>query len=281
MPRFKKIIKRIIDPCNFEVTPIPDKKDDLHILLYNSFLCCFDNVTVINNDTSDVLCGAITGTAIAKRSLFTNVDLTMATLHNTIVINGIGVAPTRDDLAERMLLIKLRKITSEKRCTDAQIWGDFKKSLPEILGAIFNTLSLAMKEIKEITTGDISRIGDAFVEMIAIAKALGITEEKFRQIFANNVQALQEARSTSPLVEAIKEFMANNQGRKFQGKADKVFTKIRDNFSGDKDLLPQSASHFTRRLEKEHENLLKNGFRINIDDTGVNGTDVCIIKRKK
>lgn len=275
-----KIIKRIIDPCNFKVTPIPDKKDDLHVLLYNSFLCCFDNVSNISEDFSDVFCGAITGTSIAKRSLYTNNTLSMATLHNTIVVNGIGVVPTRADLAERMLLIRLNKITSKERRTDTQIWQDFEKTLPEILGSIFNTLSRAMQEIQKSKANDISRIGDAFVEMMAVAKALGISEEKFRQIFDDNVEALKQVRSSSPLVEAIKEFMTNYQGRKFQGKADIVLKKIRDNFLGDKTLLPNSASHFTRLLEKEHENLFKNGFRVNIDDTSANGTDVTVIRKK-
>lgn len=275
-----KIIKRIVDPCNFKVTPIPDKKDDLHVLLYNSFLCCFDNVSNISDDFSDVFCGAITGTSIAKRSLYTNGNLTVATLHNTIVINGIGVVPTRDDLAERMLLIQLNKITSKERRTDTQIWQDFEKTLPEILGAIFNILSLAMQEIQKSQTTDISRIGDAFVEMISIAKALGIDEVEFRRIYNDNVEALKRVRSSSPLIEAIKEFMAKNQGRKFQGNANMVLTKLRDNFSGDKSLLPQSASHFTKRSELEHENLMKNGFRVNIDDTFANGTMVTIIKKK-
>ena len=275
-----KIIKRIVDPCNFKVTPIPDKKDDLHVLLYNSFLCCFDNVSAISDDFSDVFCGAITGTSIAKRSLYTNGKLTVATLHNTIVINGIGVVPTRDDLAERMILIRLNKITSKERRTDTQIWQDFEKTLPEILGSIFNTLSRAMQEIQKSQTNDISRIGDAFVEMIAIAKSLGIDEVEFRRIYNDNVETLKQVRSTSPLIESIKEFMTKNQGRKFQGKANDVLMKIREYYSGDKSLLPNSASHFTRQLEKEHEKLLNSGFRVNIDDTSANGTDVSIIRKK-
>ncbi len=276
-----KIIKSIVDPCNFKVTPIPDKKDDLHVLLWNSFLCCFDNVSGISDDFSDVFCGAITGTSIAKRSLYTNGELVVSKLHNTIVINGIGVVPSRDDLAERMLLVKLEKIKPGERVTDSQLWARFNDALPEILGAIFNTLSQAMREIMQNEVKDISRIGDAFVEMVAIAKALGINEEEFRRIFNENVAALNQVRASSPLVEAVTEFMATVKGRKYQGKADTVLSKIRDNFSGNRSLLPNSASHFTRRIEAEHENLLASGYRVNIDDTGAGGTEVTIIKKKK
>lgn len=276
-----RVIKRLLDPCSFDVTPIPDKKDDLHVLLYNSFLCCFDNLSGnISTDISNVFCGAITGTAIAKRSLYTDVDLKMATLHNTIVLNGVDISVTRDDFLERMLLIKLRKISSAERRTDAKIWGDFTKLLPEILGSIFNTLSSAMNEIKIIQENNITRIGDAFVEMLAIAQALGISQEKFRQIFDDNKEALKRACSMPPLVEAVKETMTSLQGRKLQGSANTVFKQIYKNYSGDKTALPQSASHFTRQLDKEYANLTKNGFRVNIDDTGAQGTQVAIIKRK-
>ena len=275
-----KFIKRIIYPCNFKVTPIPDKKEDLQVLLYNSFLCCFDNVSAISNDASDTFCGAITGTSVAKRSLYTNGKLTVCTLHNTIVINGIGVVPSRDDLQERMLLFRLEKIASNKRVTESKLWQMFDEALPEILGSIFNTLSVAMQKMRTLQTNDIARIGDAFVEMLAIAQALGISEEKFRQIFNDNKEALKKACSTSPLIEAVKETMASLQGRKLQGSANTVFQTVYKNYSGDKTALPQSASHFTRQLDKEYESLIKNGLRVNIDDTGAQGTQVAIIKRK-
>lgn len=277
-----KIIKRLSDPCNFDVTTIPEKKDDLHILLYNSSVCCFDNLNnkSLSNDVSDLFCGAITGTAIAKRSLFTNKDLTMATLRNTIVINGIDVAPARADLAQRMLLVKMSTLTSTNRRTESEFWGAFKEAKPEILGSIFNTLSVAMQKMKNLQTNSIARIGDAFVEMLAIAQALGISEERFRQIFDDNKEALEKARSTSPLIESVKEIMISLPSRKLQGSANFIFKKVHDKFSGDKSLLPQSASHFTRQLEKEHGNLLKNGFRVNIDDTGAQGTQLSIIKKK-
>lgn len=276
-----KMIRQIIDPCKFEVTTIPDRKDDLVTLLYNSFLCCFDNVSYITNDESDIFCGAVTGTAVTKRSLYTNGELAVANLHNTIVFNGIGVVPGRDDLAERMLLIKLKKLISKDLKREKNLKENFKKALPEILGSIFNTLSAAMQEIKNINEKNPARMADSFVEMLAIAKALGITEEDFRKIYADNVEELNRARVSSPLLEAIKECFDNEKSRKISGKAESVFRKIYENFSGDKATLPTSASHFSRKLDEEYANLLKAGFRVNIDDTGATGTEISIIRKKK
>lgn len=44
--------------------------------------------------------------------------------------------------------------------------------------------------------------------------------------------------------------------------------------------MPTSASHFSRKLDEEYANLLKAGFRVNIDDTGATGTEISIIRKK-
>ncbi len=276
-----KMIKRLIDPCNFEVTTIPDKKDDLVVLLYNSFLCCFDNVSNISADVSDIFCGAVTGTASIKRALYTDSELSISRLHNTLLINGIGVVPGKDDLAERMLLLKLDKLKPQELKGDNYIWTKFESQLPYILGSIFNTLSKAMTEIKNIKPQKSHRMADAFEEMLAIAKALGINEDQFCKIFYKNVDALQRARLSSPVVEAVKEYASLIPSRKIEDSAEKIFETVYENFSGDKSLLPNSASHFSKQLDEKHSEFLKSGLRINIDDTGAKATRISIIKRKK
>lgn len=276
-----KIIKKLIDPCNFEVSTIPNKKDDLVILLYNSFLCCFDNISSISAETSDVFCGAITGTSVAKRALYKDSELTITNLHNTIVINGIGVVPGKDDLAERMLILKLKKLSSTELKTDGNIWQNFDNALPEILGAIFNTLSKAMEEIPNLNLKKLPRMANSFVEMVAIAKALGISEEKFYDIYQSNVETLQQARGSAPIVEAVEEYALQVSGRKIEDTAENTFKNVRGSYSGDKKMLPNSASHFSKQPDEHHEELLKRGVRVNIDDTGAKGTRITIIKKKK
>ena len=276
-----KLIKKIVDPHSFSVTDLSTKKDDLFTLLSNSSLCCFDNVSKIPPDISDIFCAAITSTAVAKRSLYTNNDLNILNLHNTIVINGIGVVPEKDDLAERMLFLNLKKLSSSNLKPEAEVWQDFEDALPEILGSIFNTLSIAMHKINDIEATNLPRMADSFMEMLAIAKALDISEEEFRRIYDKNKNELEQARAGSPLVTAIREYMADVPGRKVIGKANVIYTEIYNAFSGDKSLLPNSAPYFSKALDKEHSNLLNAGFRVNLDDTGAKSTEITIIKRKK
>lgn len=137
-----------------------------------------------------------------------------------------------------------------------------------------------MNEIKNVKEADLPRMAQSFIEMVAIAKALGIEEDDFRRIYENNKRELEQARLGSPVVNAVREYMTSVPGRKISGKASELYAEIYDAFSGDKTMLPSSSSHFNRVLDKEHSNLLKSGFRVNIDDTGANGTEITIIKKK-
>lgn len=275
-----KMIKKIIDPANFDVTTIPDSKDDLRVLLNGSLVCCLDNASDITTAVSDLFCGAVTGTTMIKRSLYTNDDINVSTLHNILVINGIGVLPKRDDLRERMLMLNLKKLSPNQLKLETDIWEGFENDLPEILGSIFSTLSKAMLELQTMKANNLHRMADSFFEMIAIAKALGVSEEEFRNIHEQNRNALKSACSDSPLVKAVTEFMATVPGRKFTDKATVAYNKICSNFSGDKSLLPGSASHFSRCLYTESEKLDKVGFRAFVDDTKATSSEITILKKR-
>lgn len=275
-----KLTQVVISPCEFSVTTLPDAKDDIRVLLKNTLLCCFDNVSKISNDVSDLFCGAITGTSTVKRSLYTDGEPNVSHLHNILVINGIGVVPEREDLAERMLILKLKKLQKDQIKQEAEIWSAFREKLPEILGSIFNTLSAAMSVVGTIDTKNLPRMADSYVEMAAIALALGIPQDEFRAIYDANKAELEQARVGTPLVTAVKECMETVVGRRLHGSASEVYQNILGTYSGDKKLLPQSASRFTRKLEDEYGNLAKAGFRVNIDDTGAKSTEITIIKKK-
>ena len=273
-----RIIRDIIDPSRLRIAPMPKKIDDILVQLYNSSLCIWDNVTTISDECAELCCGAITGTVASKRSLFTNSELSILPLSNTIVINGIDVVPMKDDLAQRMLLLKLQSISSSDRKTDSEIRAQFKADLPLILGSIFETLKKAMVEIQKPVPKDKARLADAYVEMWAIAKALDIPEEKFFQIYEDNKKALQQIRGHYPVVEAVKEYLCKQKGRKVIKTSEQMYKDVYNSFSGDKSSFPNSASCFSKALEEHQAELRKEHVRFIIDDTGAQSSTITFIK---
>ena len=278
-----RVVRALIEPCEVDITPLSKKIDDVVNILSNLYLVCYDNVRSISQEQSDTLCIAVTGSTVTKRALYTNNDLCVQKLRNVVVINGISAIPKEADLAERFLVVTLDKIDGSKRKREKDFWDSFHKSLPYILGAIFDTLSSAMTYMQSLSLANMPRMADAFADMLCIAMALGLTEDEFRSIYDENVAKMNQLRSASPLVTAIKEYMDGPMAgkRSVKDKAEPLFEAIKANYSGNKSDLPGSASYFTQALDNEHEKLKNAKFRANIDDTGARFTTVKIIRRKK
>ena len=189
-----KIIRKILDPSQLNVSSLPSKNDDFVTLLTNAYMVAFDNLDTLNKQQSDILCSAITGATIAKRILFQTNELGVYELHNTVVLNGIDIMPAESDLAERCLLLNLKKIEKTARKLDRNIEDDFEADLPEILGAIFTTLSKAMHLFNELDPREKPRMADSYVEMLAIALALGVSENDFNAIYFENLNKIDKAR---------------------------------------------------------------------------------------
>lgn len=274
------IIGELIDPSPSEKCLLPNSQDDLETLLAAHYLCCFDNVSLIPRTYSDVFCSAVTGGSVARRQKFFDKDLIYLPLHNVIVINGIGITPAESDLAERSLFFPLKKLTSKVLKPQSELEGTFQIVKPEILGCIFNILSSAMKTIDSIEPQNPPRMADAYKEMLAIADVLGISEDEFERMLAENTQTMDKARAVNPIVEAVCEFMEKIGKRRFEGSSTEVFNAIRNSYSGSKGLLPANAASFSQKLNQLDAPLKAAGYRFIIDDTGVRNNRITIIKPK-
>ena len=278
-----KITRQSIDPSRLQTNIMSEKKDDLFSTLSNSYFVAWDNIAdQMSKETSDILCAAITGATIAKRKLYTTNELGVYELHNVILLNGLDVTPAQSDFASRCLLLKLNTIDGKNRKTDSEMEALFLSLLPGILGAIFNTLSEAMRIIEQIRPTRRPRMLESYTEMLAIAVALGITETEFERIYFHNITALDKARSNIAIVEAVQEYMNSPYvtGRSIEGKVTDLYMKICANYSGSKRDMPKSASHFSRKLKQEVKTFDAANLTINLDDTPADGTKLKIIKNK-
>ena len=276
-----RIARTLIEPSGADISYLSNKKEELLNTLSNLYLVCFDNVRSISKEQSDLLCSAITKGTATKRALFTDNDMYVQKLHNAVLINGISAYPKESDLAERFLVVNLKKLTPDKIRCEKEFWDSFNNELPYILGAIFNTLSKAMRCYETLSLKNMPRMADAFADMVAIALALGISEEEFRTIYDDNVAKMNRLRSETPLVKAVKDLMNNSNGKRFvEDTAEKTLALLKSNYTGDVNDLPADGSHLSKVIDEEHQALSEAGFRINIDDTYSDATKIKIIKKK-
>lgn len=275
-----KMVRTIIDPSMLKPEPLHPKMDDLITRLTTAYFVAFDNIDGLSKAQSDLFCSAVSGANTSKRALYTTNELVVYELHNTLVFNGIDIVPAESDLADRCLLLKLRRIDEGKRKTDRTIKQKFEQDLPEIMGAIFSTLSEAMRIFPTITLTRMPRMADAYLDMLAIAMALGVSQAEFEEIYFGNLQALDKARADIAIIQAVHEYMTSGfvTGRVLEGTMTEVYNRIKNNYSGSPSDLPKSSSHFSRKLHHEYNALYAAGYTVNIDNTSADSTRIKIIK---
>ena len=104
-------------------------------------------------------------------------------------------------------------------------------------------------------------MADAHLEMLAIALALGVTQERFEKILQqNNAKLTAVYAEQNRLVEALATFMGTKN--KISGSATTVYTDFYESLVGDKRFFPKSASALTRKLNEERVAIEAAGFRV-------------------
>ncbi len=260
-----KLIQLLIDPTLVTKALLPASVDELKNHLATNMLVAFDNTKKLSDDFSDILCAATTGATFTKRKLYTDIEMMVLNVRNIIVLNGIDIVPKKTDLLERSLLFELEKITPDRRMTDKKFWSNFKERRAEILGAIFDTISKALKYAKTLDLKETHRMSDAYTDMCAIALALGISLDEFVKIFTENIEKLEQTRSEENyFCNLIKDYLEGNYAKK-KGKISELFNAIKPLHAFDAKYFPKNASHFSRKLSEERGTLEKLGYSFKIE----------------
>lgn len=278
---FTKIWRTIIDPANAEVSILSNNPEDFKVQLANNIVITLDNTRKLKNEFSDLICGAVTGTSFSKRTLYTNSEETILRLKNIFIINGIDAIPRNQDLISRSLLFELNPIPDAKRITESQQWETFNADLPYILGDIFNTLSKALQILETLTLKSSGRMVDATLEMLAIAIAMGISEDEFYEILKENQQRLSLVCSKhNEFVSAIEDYFESLSRFKIEGKVSDIYRLIKDFKKGDTKYFPKSPSAFSRKMKTEESALKASGIKF-LTQEKKDGTYITIIRKKR
>ena len=267
-----KMIKSIVDPAQQDLLSMPTSKQDLAVLLTNTYMPCFDNLEVVSKEKSNMLCMSATGGAFARRTLYTDSDETILSLKRCVVLNGINIVATQPDLLDRSILIELERIPDYERKTEKEIWESFNADKPKFLGAIFNTISRAMREYENINLTRLGRMADFTKWGCAIAKVIGIGEDEFLKCYINNQDtANDEVLSSNPIAASIIALMLNRCT--WEGSVTEFLSTLervaqRENIYILQNTWANNANVLSRRLNEIKSNLESIGIFFEIRNAG-------------
>lgn len=202
----------IINPNRKDVLGLPKKEDDLVVALSNNYFTAFDNVGKISDEVSNVLCQAVTGGTIVKRKLYTDNTEISINIKRLVAINGINLDISQSDLLDRAIAITLKRISSESRKPESEIFQRFNEVLPYILGDIFNILSKALQILPTIKRNSYPRMADFSKYGFSIAEAIkqGYGDMFVEQYAINEKTTTEMAIEADPLLESVRLFAEKN-----------------------------------------------------------------------
>lgn len=278
-----RIVKQTVDPSAASLLTMPAKPEDLDLLLFRHHVVPLDNLSGLPDSVSDRLCNVISGAVLEKRSLFTDSDTTLLPCSPVVVFNGITQLVRRPDLADRTITITLERIDPANRREEREMWEEFDRELPGILGGIFDTISRAMAIFPTVKLRNLPRMADFCRWGYSVAEALGGRGAEFLRAYADN-SAMQTAdlHETDTLLAAIMQRM--DAAGELDGNFREVLSILHEIAQPAKNdrSFPSSARSFRGHLERLRVPLLDMGITFSIRDGRTNrGRIVTFAKSNK
>lgn len=232
-----RILRALIDPNRASLRSEPRDERDLMIAATNGWVVALDNLSRIPPSLSDALCRLATGGGFGTRKLYENDEEVLFDAKRPVLINGIEELATRSDLLDRALVLTLPTIPDDKRRTESELWEEFERKRPGILGALLDAVSHALCNVADVRLARLPRMADFAQWAVAAEPALGLPEGAFMGAYiGNRVAANDLALESSPastLIVALVEDCGS-----WEGNASELLTTL--------------ASRASDELKKQH-----------------------------
>lgn len=200
----QSLLRSLIDPNACNLRAAPKTVEDIYVTGGVNWLVSYENISYLSSQTQDAFCILSTGGGYAKRKLYTDVDESVLAVKRPIILNGISVSVTAQDLIDRTISIETPVITHRVEVND--VWNKFEENHAIIFGALLDIFSKALDGLNEVDLPvencprliEFTRLG------IAIAKIIGLQPEAFLDAF-NTVRSESIARTidASPVATAL------------------------------------------------------------------------------
>lgn len=281
------IINRLIDPTLTERIIQPKNERDLIQTLRQKYVSVLDNISKIDQRVSDILCQVCTGGGVSYRQLYTDEGENIAQFRHVVIINSIMLPIVNADLMDRAIILKLQRITQDKRKPEQDLWNEFNIAQPGILGGIFDIIVKAMAIYPTVKIDKLPRLADFAKWGYAIAQALGKSGEQFLKDLSQNVQRQNESvAEKNVLCKSILTFMGDKSThlnsvyevhKELKIEAgddakDETFPKLPHNLRGQLDLLRSTLQE--HGISYHYFDRQKNGVKILLSNSSVSDSSV-------
>ncbi|MCW7555689.1 hypothetical protein NX722_24285 [Endozoicomonas gorgoniicola] len=257
-----EVLRSMVDPNSALLRSMPRNEDDLFVSAQSNWILTYENVSLLSDSQQDVICQISTGSAYAKRALYSDADETVLQARRPQVINGITPLATRQDLIDRCVSIELPKFEPVRRAQKSELDALFAKAQAKLLGALFQIMAAALKLLPDTKLKELPRMADFGLLGTAIGVAVN-HPVPFMQLFSANQKTLAlSGIESSPVASALLELCKKREGGLvFDGIYADLLKQL-DVFRAGHEGWPKSAKGFANLLKRQAPALALQGVSI-------------------
>lgn len=207
-----RMIRELIDPRSAGLRALPRDERDLAVAAHNALVLAFDNVSGIPDWLSDALCRLATGGGFGTRELHSDRDETIFEAARPVMVNGIPDLASRPDLADRTIAVTLAPIPDSERRDETDLWQRFNTIRPEILGALLDAVSGALRNWSTVKPDRLPRMADFARWITAAEPALGWEPGTFTAAYSDNRERSVAAAIEGDPIAALCRELAEGEG---------------------------------------------------------------------
>ncbi len=247
----QRMLRQLIDPNTCELRAAPKAVEDIFVSAGVNWLASYENISHLSPSMQDALCILSTGGGFAKRKLYSDADETIIDVKRPIVLNGISVSITAQDLIDRTVSVEMPIINARMETT--KLWCDYTEQHSSILGGLLTIFSSALAKISDISlpVATHPRLIEFVYLGMAIARVTGLSEDEFLSQFNNARQeSIARTLDASPVATALIDWFEKQFTLKKQMPVKELFSDIEKHRPHNTDAWPRSAKGFADALRR-------------------------------
>jgi DNA polymerase-1 len=278
-------VRQLTDPSFVPLLSLPDSKSELAQQLAHHYAPFYDNLSVLHTWISEALCRAVTGDGFTKREFYTDDDDVIYKFRRCIGLNGINIAATEPDILDRLVLIEMQRIQNKTRKEDLKLRAEFERDLPQLLGALFDAVSGAMKIKPLIRLRNLPRMADYMSWGEALSQAMGEVPGTFFGLYSANISRQHEevvkghavAAAVAALMEEREKWVGSPT--ELLGELKQIAEKLKLDMK-DK-AWPKAPHALTRRLKEVEANLRESGVAVQFSEDEKKHTRLLLVRAEE
>jgi hypothetical protein len=230
---FLKAYVRLVDPMNPLHRHQPKEDVTVMIAAKNSHLLAYDNLSYIPQWLSDLFCEIATGAGMSNRKYFVNDEEVLFEARRPVIYTGIEEVARQSDLLDRCMVISLPSADPTSQKPDEDVEAEFQAIYPQVLGALYDAVSTALKRLSDISKDGLSRMASFDLWAQAGEPAFGCAPGTFKTVYRQNKENASASVLDSSLIATLIDRFIMQQKvegsiHTWMGKATDLLEELRD-----------------------------------------------------